>query len=195
MMHRIPIGLLALTCLAGCLAQPGADRRADAARVDHLLYYSWWGMSPGAGFKHTSLTAIEVDLAGGRTRQLARTAQAPAPMLPWLRPQIASLLHASPWQTLPPERIRGLRGMLRLWLDTNPPPSYSRPMSLGREDGYAEVLVLQTAGRERTCDVNPRGAAGAQSPPPEWHALLAYLNALAGQSPRSQSTGIQPIAR
>ena len=113
--------------------------------VEHVFFYCWSGMSRGAGFTRTSLTAIEVDLVGKRTRALAKGAQAPAAMLPRQQEEIEALLARSPWQPLAPERAQGLADMARLWLRTNPPPVYNRPMALGREDGETGATSFSLA--------------------------------------------------
>jgi len=151
--------------------------------VEHVFFYCWSGTSPGAGFTRTSLTAIEVDLVGKRMRALASSARAPSAMLPHQQEEIEALLARSPWQPLAPERAQGLADMARLWLRTDPPPVYNRPMGLGREDGFAEGLVVRSGSQEREVKVNPHGAArpGDRAfPPPEWYALQAYLASLAG---------------
>lgn len=185
--------VLTLFILVGCDAPQTQGGRALKPAVNHLLYCRWSGLSPGAGFTRTQLTAWEVDFEARRIRGLVRTAQVPQPMLPYERTEIAALVEECAWKAVPPEDMQNLTAAVQAWLETAPPAMYNEPGSLGHEDGYFEELTVRMGSREHVSGINPRGGfspADPLNPPPQWRALLANLNALVQSRPTS---AVEPL--
>jgi hypothetical protein len=177
--YFVVIAITALSSISGCSTKSGERGTAGIPTIDEVVYYRWAGMSPGGEFRRTSLEAIEVDLAGNRYRRITGTANAPEPMLPYRQADVTALLKDSEWTTISPEDAQHLSMIARGWMETHPPPTYAQPRLLGREDGYEEVLVVRMGGQSRSTRLESRGDLNdSLQPPPEWHALVAYLDAL-----------------
>lgn len=171
--------IVALPILADCRNRSIERAVAGAPTIGQLLYCRWEGMSKGAGFSRTYLDAIQVDMPGKRYRRITRSASVPEPMLPYQQAEVSALLEDTDWVALAPDTVRHLTMIARIWLETHPPPAYTQPRVLGREDGCAETLALQMNGENLSVNINVRGNVNDPlRPPPEWHALVAYLDAL-----------------
>lgn len=182
-MRRMLLPIVMAMLLVGCGKHARPESNLPSPEVSCLLYYRWSGTSPGAGFTHTSLAAIEVDLRSGRFRRITRTANAPQPMLPWERAAIGEFLHREEWQQLAPLRSKHLAALVATWLETAPPEKYVQPRGLGIEDGYVEQMAVEAGGRRAVVTVDPRGGYRPDDPllpPPQWRALVAFLDAIAG---------------
>ncbi len=171
--------IVALSTLAGCSNGSIERNAASTPMLRQLLYYRWQGMNKGADFDRTYLDAIQVDMPGKRYRRITRSASVPEPMLPYQQREIAPLLENSEWLNLTVEQARHLAIVTRFWLETRPPPAYTQFRALGREDGYAETLALSTDGQSLSVHIRTRGdVIDSLRPPPEWFALVAYLDAM-----------------
>jgi hypothetical protein len=181
---RILIIVIALAFIAaGCSDQQQTQHsiggKDSALASDYrLTYKSWSGTSPGAGFTHTSLNFVELDLPNSKIRMIWKSATHPDPMLPYDDANIARLIEKSSWTQLAPEEASSLRGCIRAWLDTNPPATYNSPMQLGREDRYITSLSVTWGANTVSTTINPRSGYRKDdplNPPEEWKVLLESL--------------------
>lgn len=152
-----------------------------ASSAKKLFYFQWFGRSPGAEPTHTSLEVIEVDLTGRRFRRLNQAVEAPMAMLPHDQEGIEALVNKQAWHQLSEQRTEHLAILMNLWQETDPPKAYKQLLSLGREDGFLKTLQIQYAKSSAEITFDARGRALEEEstlPPPEWHALFAFLQAL-----------------
>lgn len=133
---------------------PGGAGGAGADSVS-LMYYEWYGTSPGAGFIITDLRAAEIDFTGARRRSVSATARLPEPMIEHPREDLPRLLEAEPWSPMDPGDAAAVRSAVRAWLATSPPGTCDSVQSRGREDGYAVRFVLRTGEAVYRVRVNP----------------------------------------
>ena len=165
--------LTALGCSHTTGTQPGAKPEQYCLR-----YKSWSGVSPGAGFLHTRLMVVDLDLGQRKTRKLMQVAKHPAPMLPHDDAGIAKLLDGAPSRDLSPDEVARFGKLIRAWLATSPPPTYNSPAALGCEDGYLAQLSVSWGTKSVMTKVNPRGGFSPDDPlrpPKEWQELLDSL--------------------
>ncbi|MCP4375046.1 MAG: hypothetical protein GY794_02525 [bacterium] len=173
---------LMISCMAmGCSSRQetqssDADKKAASPPGYRLKYKSWSGTSYGAGFVHTSLSFVELDLPKGRIRRIRKSANRPMPMLPHDDAGIAKLLAQVPWTKLTKEQASAFRESISAWLETKPPSEYNIKMQLGREDGYLASLAVTWGTNTVTTTVNPRGGYSKDNPPEEWKALRNVLD-------------------
>jgi hypothetical protein len=172
----------AIAALVACLSalQASADEPGTSPPRG-LLFYYWQSSSPGNETTYTSLNAIEVDLVGKRFRLLMQSAGAPKEMLPHDQKGVAAIVSQKAWHQLSEQRTEHLATLVALWRDTNPPQTYKQSQQLGTEDDYVETLHVHFAKSSIEIAINARDDADKgdpSSPPPEWHALMAFLRAL-----------------
>ena len=149
----------------------------------HLEHRQWSGTSPGAGFTHTSLSVVQLDLVRGKKRRIVKSARRPDPMLPHDDDGIARILEDVPWRELSDTEIQKYDQLIQAWIATNPPATYNEPMTLGREDGYLSQLVVSWGTKSVTTRLNVRGGFSSDDPlrpPQEWRALLDALHGTTG---------------
>ena len=63
------ITLMWAVLVCGCHGSDGS-KVISADEPQRIVYYHWLGVSPGAGYTHTSLCAFEIDLVQGRGRRI-----------------------------------------------------------------------------------------------------------------------------
>lgn len=176
--------LLVLVFAAGCSQTKPDERPPRAKNLSlsstgfYLRHKSWSGISPGAGYYHTSLSAVELDLGKGRIRKLIKSASRPDAMLPHDDTDIAKLIADTPWRDLSKRQIARFQELIRAWLATSPPNTYNNPMALGHEDGHLSQLTISWDTNTVTTKINPRGGFSPNDPlrpPKEWQDLLDAL--------------------
>jgi hypothetical protein len=173
---------LAIAALVACLFAPQATAQEQATNeLRSLLYYQAISWGTGGPADSSFLFAIEVDFPNNRFRQLNKQVQAPREMLPHHREGVEMVLGEQQWQKMTPQRIQHLRTMFTVWKETNPPDLYLQERGVGKCDGHVEILSAQGEQSKVDLSVNGHHAAAKNhpsTPPPEWHALLAFLAAL-----------------
>ncbi|MFC2134160.1 hypothetical protein ACFLR4_01250 [Bacteroidota bacterium] len=179
--YVIAVALVLVT--AGCSGQKQSHSTVSAGGpasiLDyHVKYKSWSGVSPGAEFIHTILEFVELDLSKSRIRKFRESAGRPDPMLPYGDSAITKLIAQVPWIKLTPEQVNSFRESIHAWLNTNPPPEYNSPMTLGKEEVHVTRLTVSSGKKIHTTTLNPRGGYREDdplNPPNEWRILLESL--------------------
>ena len=183
-MKHVKTLFVVLILVAGCSkthSTSDSEGRAEdtiSSSPYHLRYKSWSGVSPGAGFTHTSLIVVDLNLPERKIRKLIRSASRPDAMLPHADRSISVLLGRVPWQDLPAEKVEAFDTLIRAWLATSPPSTYNSPMGLGREDGHMTQLSVSWDTNTITTKLNVRGGISADDPlrpPKEWKGLVDSL--------------------
>lgn len=150
---------LLVSLVAGC--QLGrAIRPADSAsqrKPLRLTHYTWRGHSKGAGFHRTEWRTVEIDFTKNKIRIIGGIARRPAPRSPG--PDKSNLCDPV-WHDLPRDREQEVRKAVAAWLRTAPGKISEVFYSMGREDGYAEILNLITTDGQYTVRVNPKTFCG-----------------------------------
>ncbi|HPR63350.1 MAG TPA: hypothetical protein PK014_03945 [Thermoanaerobaculia bacterium] len=154
-----------------------ASEETDTFRI---VYYTWTGVSPGAGYIHTSAMMIEADLSTREMRSIMKSASQPNPMLSSSVGIYRQELARREPAVLSVQETAKLRRLILAWLNTNPPPVYHQYRALGREDAMTEHIILHRPGEESiTVSIDPRKGFSPEDPmwpPPEWFALVDYLS-------------------
>ncbi len=167
-------------------APPGADEGSREAKPQRVLYFRWHGTRPGDRITGSYLAAFELDLAGGRLRQIHRQAGAPEPTLPHEPQKVERLLAGVPWCRLSAATTDAFRSFTRAWLAAGPPEAYEVYVNLGTEDGYAERLSVFFKEGLLATDVRAVSGMppqGLNSPPRQWQFLVAAAMAPLGAAP------------
>lgn len=181
-MRKIVVLVLVIFALAGCSVKKRLYTYSlDDTKLEanfHAKYKSWSGVSSGAEMTSTSLQFVELDLSKGRMRKFIETASRPDPMLPFGDSAIAKVIAEVPWLELTAEETSKFQNSVLAWLNTNPPPSYNSPMTLGREDGHVTRLTVTLGRKTISTTLNPRSGYREDDPlkpPKEWNALIESL--------------------
>ncbi len=146
---------LLVSFVAGCQLGTTVHPVDSTAQLEplRLTHYTWRGHSKGAGFHRTEWRTVEIDFTKNKIRIIGGITRRPRPKLH--RPDRSNVFDPA-WHDLPGDREQEVRQAMAAWLRTDPGEISEVFYSMGREDGYAEVLNLITTEGQYTFRVNPK---------------------------------------
>jgi len=148
-------------------------------KVERLVYKTWRGVSPGAGFISTETRVLEIDFVRKRYLHVRRRVHRPEPLTPSTFVNAEFAAEDSMWRELSAEDQVAALKAINGWLATDPPAQGKSYRHVGgREDGYTASLSVETSEGQHRVVVNPPGqrAEDRMKPSHAYNLLFELLD-------------------